>query len=165
MPSSEPVDPAVDSQTTPYPVAPTPPTPQAPPTSPVGGTGFPPPSGPPISPSAASYPPPAPPVAPAGYPQMPAALPKTSTNAIIALALSIGSFVICPFILAIAALIVARSASREIKGSNGWVTGDGLVIAARVLAFINIALALLFIATVAVSSILGAQHPASEFPG
>jgi hypothetical protein len=59
---------------------------------------------------------------------------------VVSLVLAIGSFVLCPVILAIAALVVASSADREIKASNGWITGDGMVKAAKIIAWINIAI-------------------------
>ena len=66
--------------------------------------------------------------------------PKTSTNAIAALVLSIVAWVICPIIPAIIALVFASKADREIAASNGWVTGGGLVTAAKIVAWINIGL-------------------------
>ena len=66
--------------------------------------------------------------------------PRTSSNAVIALVLAIASFVICPLVPAIIALPVSASARREIDESGGWVTGDGLVQAARIIAWINIGL-------------------------
>jgi hypothetical protein len=54
--------------------------------------------------------------------------------------LAILSFVVCPLVPSIAALIVSKSATREIEASNGWVGGGGLVTAAKVIAWINIGL-------------------------
>ena len=62
--------------------------------------------------------------------------------------LAIGSFVLCPLILSIAALVVASSASKEIEASNGWITGDGMVKAAKIIAWINIALAIVVLIAV-----------------
>ena len=106
------------------------PEPPLPPTTPL-------PPGPPQQPAPPAYP--APTAAPgtAGYP---AQFPKSSTYAVVSLVLAIGSFVLCPVILAIAALVVASSADREIKASNGWITGDGMVKAAKIIAWINIAI-------------------------
>jgi hypothetical protein len=59
---------------------------------------------------------------------------------VVSLVLAVGSFVLCPLILSIAALVVANSASKEIEASNGWITGDGMVKAAKIIAWINIAL-------------------------
>ena len=74
------------------------------------------------------------------YPPPPAygAGPKTSNNAVAALVLSIVSWVFCPIIPAIIALVFASKARREILASNGWVTGTGLVTSAKIVAWINI---------------------------
>ena len=66
--------------------------------------------------------------------------PQTSTNAIAALVLSIVAWVICPIIPAIIAVVFASKADKEIAASNGWVTGGGLVTAAKIVAWINIGL-------------------------
>jgi hypothetical protein len=54
--------------------------------------------------------------------------------------LAILSFAVCPLVLSIAALIVSKSATREIEASHGWVGGSGLVTAAKVIAWSNIGL-------------------------
>jgi hypothetical protein len=48
--------------------------------------------------------------------------------------------VICPLLFAIVALVLASSAKREIASSNGWVSGDGMVKAAKIISWVNIAL-------------------------
>ena len=63
-----------------------------------------------------------------------------STNAVVALVLAIVSWVVCPVIPAVVALVLARSATTEIDASGGRVTGRGLVTAARVVAWVNIGL-------------------------
>lgn len=99
-------------------------------------------------------PPPPPPYGAGG----PLPVPQTSSNAVVALVLAIGSFVVCPAVLAVIALVVAGSAQRQIEASGGWQTGTGLVQAARIISWINIGLAVLgtvlffLIAAVAVSS-------------
>ena len=105
-------------------------------------------------------PPPPPPGPPAGGYPAPAPMPQQSSNAVVALVLSIASWVVCPIVLAIVALVVAGKAKAEIDASNGWVTGDGLVTAAKVVAWINIALSivgivifLLFFAFAATTSV------------
>ena len=45
----------------------------------------------------------------------------------------------------VAALALASSATNEIRSSGGWITGEGLVTAAKVVAWINIGLAVLVI--------------------
>ncbi|MCP4741096.1 MAG: DUF4190 domain-containing protein [Actinomycetales bacterium] len=74
------------------------------------------------------------------YPPPPAygPTPQTSNNAVAALVLSIVSWVFCPIIPAIIALVFASKARREILASNGWVTGTGLVTSAKIVAWINI---------------------------
>jgi hypothetical protein len=79
----------------------------------------------------------------AGY-EIPAATgpyvvaPKTSNNAIVALVLAIASWVICPLIPAIVALVFANNAKKEIAASQGRVGGEGMVTASVVVAWINI---------------------------
>lgn len=66
--------------------------------------------------------------------------PQTSNSAVAALVLAIVSWVLCPVIPAIIALVFANKAEREIAISNGWVTGGGLVTASKIVAWINIGL-------------------------
>lgn len=77
---------------------------------------------------------------PAGGPQPMAVAPQTSSNAIVALVLSITAWFVCPIIFAIVALVFANMGSKEIKSSGGRITGDGLVTGAKVVAWINIGL-------------------------
>jgi hypothetical protein len=56
------------------------------------------------------------------------------------LLLAIGSFLICPVIPAIIALVLARTAKRNIEASGGAKTGEGMVTAAQILAWINLVL-------------------------
>ena len=74
------------------------------------------------------------PAAPAAYPPA----PQTSGNAIVALILSIGAWLICPVIPAIVALVFASMAKKEIAAGEGRVTGQGLVTASMIVAWINI---------------------------
>lgn len=76
------------------------------------------------------------------YPHYPV-VPSTDGNAIAALVLSIASFVICPVITAVLALVFANTAERTIQESGGWKGGQGLVTTARIVAWINIGLAVL----------------------
>jgi hypothetical protein len=66
-----------------------------------------------------------------------AAPTKTNTTAVVAFVLALASFGLCPFVGAIAALVLASIAQREIDASNGAQTGPGLVTAARVLAVVH----------------------------
>ena len=70
--------------------------------------------------------------------------PANDGNAVAALVLSIASFVVCPFVAAIVALFLAQIAKRDILASNGTKGGLSLVTAAKVIAWTNIALTLLF---------------------
>lgn len=85
----------------------------------------------------------APPGAPAGYPTAypPApyqAGPKTSSNAIIALVLSIAAWVVCPIVPAIVSLVFASMASKELDASGDRIQGRTMVTAARIVSWINI---------------------------
>ena len=71
------------------------------------------------------------------------AAPVTSQNGVIALVLALASWVVCPLVLAVIALVLAAKARTEIDASGGRVTGDGLVTAAKVIAWINIALSII----------------------
>lgn len=85
----------------------------------------------------------------------PAAGPRTSTNAVVGLVLAIISWVMCPIIAAVVALILARSSSKEIAASGGAVTGAGLNTATRIIAWLNIALSIIGIIVFAIFAILG----------
>lgn len=65
---------------------------------------------------------------------------QTDAKAIVALVLAIGSFVVLPFLPAVAALFVASSSRRDIDAAGGRLTGAGLVTAARVISWVNIGL-------------------------
>jgi hypothetical protein len=85
---------------------------------------------------------------PAAWPSAPVAYPpapQTSGNAIVALILSIGAWVICPIIPAIVALVFAHMASKEIAAGEGRVTGQGLVCASMIVAWINIGVGAAFL--------------------
>lgn len=87
-------------------------------------------------------------------------VPQTDGNAIAALILSIGSWVVCPVIPAIIALVLAGSAKRGIAESSGMKTGEGLVKAAVIISWLNIAVGVLAI----VVSIIGLVVLASQAP-
>lgn len=71
---------------------------------------------------------------------VPHGLPRTSSNAVVAVVLAICSFLICPVVPAIVALFLASAAGKEIAASGGWVTGEGLVKGAKIASWINIGL-------------------------
>ena len=72
--------------------------------------------------------------------------PPNDTKAILALVMAIGSYVLIPLVLAVVALVLASMSSRDIQASGGRLGGSGLVTAAKVLAWINIALCVIALA-------------------
>lgn len=66
------------------------------------------------------------------------AIPSASGNSIVALVLSITSWVVCPIVFAIVALVFANKAEKEITASNGSVGGGAFVTASKIVAWINI---------------------------
>jgi len=93
---------------------------------------------------APGYPPAYPPAGypPAGYPPAPGygypPAQTTSTKAVVALILSILSWVVCPIIPAIIALVLAKQSNDEIAASGGRVGGEGLNTASKIVSWINI---------------------------
>ena len=116
------------------------------PPAPAPGYGYPPPGYPP---QGYAYPPP-------GY--VPAV--TTSTSAIVGLVLAIASWVVCPIVLAIVALVLAKKSGDEIAASGGRVGGEGLNTATKVVAWINIglyaAVVVIFGAIFLIALVLGA---------
>ena len=68
---------------------------------------------------------------------------QTESKAIIALVCAIASWIVLPVLPAIAALMIGKTARQEILRSGGRLTGDGLVTAAKVIAWANIVLSVL----------------------
>jgi hypothetical protein len=96
---------------------------------------------PPPPPPAPTPPPPAPQWGPppgtqTGY----YGLPRTDGTAVAALIVSIVSWVMCPIIAAVVALVLAHAAGHKIDASGGRLTGEGLVRAAQIIAWIQIGL-------------------------
>lgn len=117
-----------------------------------GGAAPPPPPPPALSPAEqspfglANQPPPPWPTTP-----LEGGVPVTaslSNRALAVLILAITSYVLCPVIPAIAALVIAGGADREIDESQGRLTGRGLVTAGRILAWVQLALVVLFTAAI-----------------
>ncbi len=99
---------------------------------------------PPAGYAAPGYPPPAYPAPgyaypPPGYPGY-APAPTTSTSAVVGLVLAIASWAVCPIVLAIVALVLAKKSGDEIAASGGRVGGEGLNTATKILSWINIGL-------------------------
>ena len=88
-----------------------------------------------------------------GYP----APPATEGNAIAALILAIASFLVCPIIPAIIALVLAGSAKRNILASGGAKQGLGMVTAAKIVAWANIVVVTLFV-IVAIIGVVAVGH-------
>jgi len=101
-----------------------------------------------------SQPPPPPP--PPGYGYGVSQPRQTSSDAIAALVLAILSWAVCPLVLAVVALIFASKASKSIAASQGMLEGSGMVTAAKIIAWINIALSILFFGFFIVALIVGA---------
>ncbi len=120
---------------------------------PAQGYGYPPPPGYPAQ--GYAYPP------PPGYPAqgyVPAV--ATSTSAIVGLVLAVASWILCPIVLAIVALVLAKKSGDEIAASQGRVGGEGLNTATKVVAWVNIglyaAIVVIFGAIFLVALVLGA---------
>jgi hypothetical protein len=89
------------------------------------------------------------------------AAPETESMAIIALVLAIGSFVVCPVIPAIVALVLANNADASIQASGGRKTGEGLTKAARIVSWVNIGLVLAGLVFVILIAVLAAASSSS----
>ena len=102
-------------------------------------------------------------VLPGGPP--PGAPVPTPGKATATLVLGILSFVVCPVLPAIAALVVGAQAAREIRESGGRLGGEGLVKAGRILALVHLGLLVLavpLLLAIAVPTFLGAQERAQD---
>lgn len=64
--------------------------------------------------------------------------------AIVALVLAIASFVACPLLPAIGAVVVGRNAEKKIAASNGMLDGAGMAKAGWIIGAVNIGLVVLF---------------------
>jgi hypothetical protein len=69
--------------------------------------------------------------------------------------LAIASFVVCPLVPAIVALVLAHTSQQKIDASGGRLTGESLNTAARVIAWINIGLVVLVVAIIVIVGIAG----------
>jgi hypothetical protein len=120
------------------------------------GTPWPPAGGPQsgVGHPAAGYPPGQPgpgaagPAAPAGgapgFPGYPMATPpRTDSKAVVGLVCAVASFVLCPVVLAVVALVLAGMSDRDIGASGGRLEGHAMNTATRWVAWINIALSVI----------------------
>ena len=81
------------------------------------------------------------PDAPAAPAAAPVAVAQTSSNGVIAFVLALASWILLPLVLAIVALVFAKKADDEVAASGGRIQAGGLVTAAKIIAWINIAVA------------------------
>ena len=89
-----------------------------------------------------NYPPPGYP--PAGYQAVGyGQAPQTDSKAVVGLILAISAWVICPFITAIIALVLAGQSNRAIDASGGRLEGRSLNTATKVIAWLNIVLGII----------------------
>ena len=84
---------------------------------------------------------------------------STETKAIIALVCAIAAWVVLPVLPAIAALMLGKTARQEIARSGGRLTGDGLVTAAKVIAWANIVVSVLAVVFIVLAVVLFAAAP------
>jgi hypothetical protein len=103
----------------------------------------PPPSSQPPTPAGYDQPPGPPP----GYGQpYPYPHPKQDDKALAALIVAIAGWFVCPFVLHIVGLVLANQSLQAIRESNGWLTGEGMANAARIISIVGIVLGAVFIA-------------------
>lgn len=76
--------------------------------------------------------------------------PRTEGTAVAALICSIAAWVVCPMVLAIVALALAHAAGNKIDASGGRLTGEGMVRAAQIIAWIHIALVTIVFVIIAI---------------
>ena len=75
-----------------------------------------------------------------GQPGYGSHIPQNDGKAVAALVCAVVGYTGCIFVPAVVALVLARQADRSIQRSGGRLTGEGLVSAARIIAWIHIAL-------------------------
>ena len=127
-----------------------------------------PPAGPPPPPPQPPYswgPPPAWGYTPPPYYGYAPPQPQTEGMAIVVLVLAVASFFMLGLgvVMAIVALCLCPSARRKIEGSNGALTGEGLVTAARIISWVNIGLVALMAVAFIVIIILATVFSEDEY--
>ncbi len=73
----------------------------------------------------------------------PGQAPQTDSKAVWALVCAIGGFFLCPVVLHVAGWVLANQSLEAIAASNGWLTGDGMAKAAKILSIIGLVLSAL----------------------
>lgn len=91
-------------------------------------------------------PPPPPPPGMGGYP------PQTNQKALWSMILGILSLVLCGILAGIPAIILGSSAQKEIGRSGGMQTGQGMAKAGLILGWISVALTVLVIVVIVITS-------------
>ena len=86
-------------------------------------------------------------------------LPRTSTMAIVSLITGVLAWFMLPVVGGIAAVITGHMAKKEIAGSGGWLTGDGLATAGLVLGYVHLAFAVAALCIILISIVLGIATP------
>jgi hypothetical protein len=76
----------------------------------------------------------------------------------VSLVLGIASFVLCPFVGAVAAIIVGWQGKKAIKAAGDAKTGRGMAVAGQILGIVNIALTLGVVALIAVGVSFARHH-------
>lgn len=69
--------------------------------------------------------------------------------------LAIASFVVCPLVPAIVALVLAHTSQQKIDASGGRLTGESLNTAARIIAWIHLGLIALVVVIIVIVAIAG----------
>jgi hypothetical protein len=92
-----------------------------------------------------------------GYP-VPA---RTDSTAIVALILSIASFVICPIIPAVIALVLIPGSRATIRASGGAVEGESLLTAAKMISLMHLGLAAVVVLGLALLVVVSASANAA----
>jgi hypothetical protein len=69
--------------------------------------------------------------------------------------LAIASFVVCPLVPAIVALVLAHTSQQKIEASGGRLTGEGLNTAARIIAWIHLGLIALVVVILVIVAAAG----------
>lgn len=100
-----------------------------------------------------------------GYPGYSTA-PQTDSKAIVGLILAIASWLVCPIILAIIALVLASQSNKAIAASGGRLEGRGMNTATKWISWINIVLYIIgFIVFIGFMFFAVSQDPAIfDFP-
>jgi hypothetical protein len=144
-------------------------TPLGPPTPPAQQTGWQqPPIAPPPPPPQPPYswgPPPAWGYTPPPYYGYAPPQPQTEGMAIVVLVLAVASFFMfgVGVVMAIVALCLCPSARRKIEDSNGTLTGEGMVTAARIIPWVNVGLVALMAVAFIVIIILATIFSEDEY--